>query len=743
MVCEWSLEQIVSPVSASELESIMDAALEPSSRQNQNGRCAKKDDDAPSSSSAILDVPHASPPQSPGPLSPPTMPRKRPSQSSSLLRIIGVAIVFVLAFHWYLVLHHVTFHAPRGHHPSFLPGWEHGKGGAKKWTGGGGAKSRNKGGKEPYILSEVCGGCYRTYANVGKETIPCHYLIQQHQREHAGTSLREASKSVAQEHRKCDICNPDTCHGRYLGDSSAGHTYQTKYWRFDRTGPEYTNPTALVFPSIPDELRVPPEKFDDVESFLKERYANPDPENTTSAVLFEYNPGLAKLPEKVRAYLPWNARYLLSLRVTPHNFCWGEWLTKALHEDVKQTMHSLNYLGLALLDERYRVLPGYDVVIDIDKQLDAKRNSYMGEPPFVDYRLFTMNDEVYLHVNSDTVILTKLRLTAKGMGKDLDELEAQHEELKPFKKLKNLYGGDQLEVAMVHQFNTVWGEGKGSIFGKNYALFTLPNATHPREPDAIYAEMSVYPEHMVQRILPDEFEQLPRDRRIKWRQRRNFKIDGIIQRKVVPVGNATLSTSEKGKPVPSFFTADEHWFPGQKNPFKEFAHGGACCVSLPSEDLPSFAPRFDGVDSLFVGVGHTLVKYYSKGKMAKHEAMLVPDTNYVSFLYAFDPRPPYEVLARSGYFCLGFASESADDEGGTRNPHSILTHNRPLQQNNETFACPQIHYIETIIEKADDPSSVVIGYGLNDCTARIVEVEKKEIARLLFPDPLDMVASKT
>ena len=53
-------------------------------------------------------------------------------------------------------------------------------------------------------------------------------------------------------------------------------------------------------------------------------------------------------------------------------------------------------------------------------------------------------------------------------------------------------------------------------------------------------------------------------------------------------------------------------------------------------------------------------------------------------------------------------------------------------------------FVSSFIEKAGDPSSVVIGYGLNDCTARIVEVEKKEIARLLFPDPLDMVVvSKT
>ena len=37
------------------------------------------------------------------------------SQSSSLLRVIGIVIALVLAFHWYLlVLHHVDFHHQPG-----------------------------------------------------------------------------------------------------------------------------------------------------------------------------------------------------------------------------------------------------------------------------------------------------------------------------------------------------------------------------------------------------------------------------------------------------------------------------------------------------------------------------------------------------------------------------------------------------------------------------------------------------
>lgn len=125
--------------------------------------------------------------------------------------------------------------------------------------------------------------------------------------------------------------------------------------------------------------------------------------------------------------------------------------------------------------------------------------------------------------------------------------------------------------------------------------------------------------------------------------------------------------------------------------------------------------------------------------MPKSQAMLSPDRNYVSFFYAFSPRPPFQLLARSGYFCLGHADEVA--EGGTVNPHSVLTRHRPLRQNNETFACSQIHYISTLVDKVDDPTAAVVGYGLNDCTSRLVEVAKEDIAALLFPDPWEMVVA--
>ena len=113
------------------------------------------------------------------------------------------------------------------------------------------------------------------------------------------------------------------------------------------------------------------------------------------------------------------------------------------------------------------------------------------------------------------------------------------------------------------------------------------------------------------------------------------------------------------------------------------------------------------------------------------------------YFYAFEVRTPtpFRLHARSGYFCLGFAGEDGT-EGGVYNPHSVLTVDRKLSQNNATFSCPQIHFVSSLIEKVEEPETTIIGYGINDCTPRIVEGSKKEVARTLFSDPWDMKIEK-
>ena len=415
------------------------------------------------------------------------------------------------------------------------------------------------------------------------------------------------------------------------------------------------------------------------------------------------------------------------------------------------------------MDENYQIIPNYEVVIEVDIQLDLKRDMESrrtgkiveASPTFMDYRLFILNNEIYLHINADTVIVSRLELRSKDYHDDEDvdtcvNVAKEAGELGWFEKpcrLNNLYGGDNLQVTLMRQFNTIWS---GGVYGKNYALFGIPNSTHPSAPDSIFAELDIFPHH-VQQILPEEYDKLEKKQVFEriWKpgtnKRRKFKIDRVNMRAVKEVGNTTESDSA---PLPSFSTVDAHidWFPGQDAPFKESAHGGACCVSFSADELNSGGTKKDHHESLLVGLGHTKVTWkpwYSKENVPQEKKDRVPHTHYVSLFYAFEPYPPFKVRARSGYFCL--AHGPSDDnklpptEGGTFNPHSKLTYNRPLLQNNITFDCPQMSFVSSFIEKADDSSATLIGYGLNDCTGRVVEVEKKEIVRLLYPDPNDML----
>ena len=485
----------------------------------------------------------------------------------------------------------------------------------------------------------------------------------------------------------------------------------------------------------------------------------------------EYNPGLVPIPIKMKEQLPPEAVYLVSLRVTPANNCFSTQVYADLPKDVWTAVYhtSTNHLGLALLDEKYQILPGYEAIIELDVPLDLKRSMESKRkggvhveavsPTFMDYRLFILNNEIYLHINADTVIVSRLKLKGKGFGddiayeRDIDTCTVVAEKAGEMGnweepcRLENLYGGDNLQVTLMRQFNTIWS---GGIYGKNYALFGIPNATHSDAPDSIYAELDIFPHH-VQQILPEEHNKI--DKRVVferiWKpgtsKRRKFKIDRVNMREVKEVGNTTESSDA---PLPSFSTVDAHekWFPGEAV-FKEAAHGGACCVSFSADELNVGGTKTNHHESLLVGIGHTKVTWkpwYSKANVPQAKKDLLPHTHYVSLFYAFDPYPPFQVRARSGYFCLGHAplatgNELPSTEGGIFNPHSILTRNRMLQQNNVTFDCPQMSFISSFIEKVGDSSSTVIGYGLNDCTGRLVEVEKKEIVRLLYPDPMDMI----
>mmetsp|Transcript_3526 Transcript_3526/g.8994 ORF Transcript_3526/g.8994 Transcript_3526/m.8994 type:complete len:836 (-) Transcript_3526:1456-3963(-) len=610
----------------------------------------------------------------------------------------------------------------------------------------------------PYTLSPLCGGCVRSLSNMTSKMyrfgVPCYDIMLRRLKRGNAQSLDHAATLVAEEFEECRICHPRTCWKNYFDELSLNPEglvepnsgYLTKYWRFDSAAPKFSSPTTLVLSSIPQEFRIPPSRFADIEAYLIEKYNEFESSNDTKHVeiFIEYNPGLAAIPSKMKQYLPQDATYAVVFRVTPANNCFARSQMEKLPKKVWEhtLMSATNLLGIALLDKHYNMLEGYDVVLDPATQLECQKDgygtTYFGEPTFMDYRLFTLNDELYLHANADVTVVTKLDLRSK--------MHSRKAKKKVEFKLDVLYGENNLEVTMLHQFNTIWSGGDR---GKNFALFSVPNITHPDEPDSTYAEVHINPYHEVQQIYLDDVEMQKRSV-IKKRIRRNWTVDKIMMRKVRTNGN--LTKSQIG-PSPSFFTVDEHWFPGTRPAFREKGHGGACCVSLSREEALAGGDRIvlsenswgENNDYLLVGVAHTSViwrRWYSDKNIPDSEKAKVPHTHYVSFFYAFEPRPPFNLRARSGYFCLGFAGEDGT-EGGMFNPHSTLTANRKLSQHNETFSCPQIHFVSSFIEKVGDASTSIIGYGINDCTPRLVEVEKTEIARLLFSHPFEMKMEST
>ena len=77
----------------------------------------------------------------------------------------------------------------------------------------------------------------------------------------------------------------------------------------------------------------------------------------------------------MKQYLSPETTYLLSLRVTPANNCFPSSIYAELPKEVWSAIYQTvtNHLGLALLDEHYQIIPGYDAVIDLSEQLDLAR----------------------------------------------------------------------------------------------------------------------------------------------------------------------------------------------------------------------------------------------------------------------------------------------------------------------------------------------------------------------------------
>ena len=138
--------------------------------------------------------------------------------------------------------------------------------------------------------------------------------------------------------------------------------------------------------------------------------------------------------------------------------------------------------------------------------------------------------------------------------------------------------------------------------------------------------------------------------------------------------------------------------------------GSACCVSIQHPDGRS----------LRLGISHSKT-LYGKGNRK------LTSNQFFSSFYAFEAEAPYKIVARTGRFCFGFSSESERE-----NPYTRMQMSAMKMMSVEYPSCPRIHFVSGMVEKANDPTKLVVAYGVNDCVPRMVTIEKSDVLRMLF-----------
>lgn len=142
--------------------------------------------------------------------------------------------------------------------------------------------------------------------------------------------------------------------------------------------------------------------------------------------------------------------------------------------------------------------------------------------------------------------------------------------------------------------------------------------------------------------------------------------------------------------------------------------GSACCV-------PILWSENGQTRQLLMGFSHRKTR-----KAPKKDSY-----NYVSRVYAFEPKPPFNIVARSGLFCLGFANPDAETAQSDNEQLRGSANNFKLTIQQIEYDCPRIHFVTGITEKLHDENTVMVSYGVNDCYPRIVEVDKSFLVGLL------------
>lgn len=405
-----------------------------------------------------------------------------------------------------------------------------------------------------------------------------------------------------------------------------------------------------------------------------------------------------------------HVHYLATFRANTGGNCFG-----SDRPEVMKAGQQISYLAVALLDENLDIIPKSDVLIDINA--GPSFGKYFNQF-HEDCKPIQMRGKIYFLCN-ECLFRVQIRRKSAASENSPTAIHTGRDRKLPY-RYPNIYG-DGLEITLLNRQKIAGG--------KNFNVFRVPlatNHTDNTQPPSFDYYLQDYPlPHRYHRLIVPNRDKPGKVGKDPKQQSSTLSLpspsfDG-------PDTAHTITTCPENDRPGTWITNCTQ--PETKPFFGDKDHGTACCATL------SLSPG----QHVLVGISHTKTSgirnpwwtrdIYGRYNGHRNETTIkIGAKRYLSRLVAYRSQPPFDVVARSGWFCLGFGG--AGEPGGNGLAGRNLRYTLDLFR--DSYECPHVHFASGIAEHAADPSKVVISYGVADCYPRMIVVEKEDLARRLL-----------
>jgi hypothetical protein len=569
----------------------------------------------------------------------------------------------------------------------------------------------------PFVQDVVCGGCRSAVVQLGEDngerrgrrkessaaaadvlpTYRCGDVL----RLDGGSALSSHTSNRTQQLLVLPEIAMTSRQRQELSKLCRPHCYECpaarkKYWRYDRVLVPNAPIPILQLLSVPPKHRIPDHALrfqEDGTSNLTEYLR---PRIHRSLYYFDYNPSIVLLPPGKKSSpskeSKWEddpfegAAYAASFRVSTMHSCFRPEVRKYMKRNSDEPA---DYVGIALLDHRFEIVQ--DAVYDLKSALN-------GQGQVQDVRLFVLHDQLYLS-SHDWIAPVWIGISGSSADQQppagyrpVRRVFGNHEQRNMDFWMRSYVSCAGCLPPSAANAETEANPAAPKSCGKNFNYFALSK-------DASKALVEVWPSppHQV----------------------RTVDLQSHCQRDVAP---ERFVDDRSSTPASTFSTVEELHFPGwnaaaQQRRLLTRGRGGACCVGMSVRD-----PLTGKATPALVGIQHVKTPP-QRGPAAES----IIENHYLSRFYAFEPTPPYRMISQSGYFCLGFGTDL--------NALNEATRWRSLMLGERFEKCPRIHFVSGMTLKSQDPSTLVITYGINDCVSAITQVTVKAVQQLLSRGP--------